>query len=143
MTGTLAPFPLVRAEALPENGKYQDTGCHLFVKCLTCPRATCIFDEEDEEREGEPGPWKERGEKIRLLMRQGFSIREMAKSRSQHPHYLQDQGTYGRGLAYLNPSASVQEIGVQVTRSGRDAWASTRRAPMCQSRGAGMRLSAL
>ncbi len=34
----------LRADSLPENYKYEDTGCDLYPSCLACPLAQCRFD---------------------------------------------------------------------------------------------------
>ena len=39
--GTL---PLVQERQLPENATYQDDGCDLHPRCLTCPFVRCRYD---------------------------------------------------------------------------------------------------
>jgi transposase-like protein len=34
-----------RSDALPEHTQYQDTGCDVHPRCLTCPLVRCRYDE--------------------------------------------------------------------------------------------------
>jgi len=34
----------VRADAYPNEDMYEDTGCHLYSACLSCPLPICIFE---------------------------------------------------------------------------------------------------
>jgi len=62
---------LVRADALPENASYRDTGCDLHSACLTCPLVRCRYDR----RSGVRGLRNEfRDARIRRLRRQGKSV---------------------------------------------------------------------
>jgi hypothetical protein len=62
---------LVRADSLPENANYRDSGCDLHPACLTCPLPRCRYDR----RSGVRGLQNEfRDARIRRLRRQGRSV---------------------------------------------------------------------
>jgi hypothetical protein len=48
LTGDADDLALVRADTLPENGRYGDDsgGCRINRTCLDCPRARCVLDDE-------------------------------------------------------------------------------------------------
>ena len=43
MTTSLT-LPIVRADTLPEDASYPDTGCDSWPSCLTCPLIHCKYD---------------------------------------------------------------------------------------------------
>jgi hypothetical protein len=65
-----------RSDSLPEHTQYQDTGCDVHPRCLTCPLVRCRYDE--------PGGVRrlfsdDRDRSIAGLQRDGVSVGVIAR----------------------------------------------------------------
>ena len=86
----------VKADWLPESTRYRDTGCALHPKCLSCPRAVCILDEQVEKSE----VLTVRGASVSEIMANGGSVHDIraALGVSERSAYRYQQNVRRQGL---------------------------------------------
>lgn len=65
----------VRSDALPETFAYEDTGCRVHSRCLTCPLVQCVYEADHVRREALPA----RNARIVEMFAAGMSMVEIGK----------------------------------------------------------------